>query len=169
MLIAATIHSRPYLNRVGLHGLKAVFRVPRIGIQTIGEGGRQTGSCRHIIDLLEFVHESERYVLNNLHESEFEGRCREADGVVKLTCLQCDDMTPSDYVSNKAFSDWGHVFAGDAVMASAALDRLLHRATVVNIKGQSYRMKEKRSTGLLPGSIALPESNPKGGPRTKTK
>lgn len=37
-------------------------------------------------------------------------------------------------------------FAGDdAVMASAALDRLLHRCTVVNIRGESYRLKEKRS------------------------
>ncbi len=46
--------------------------------------------------------------------------------------------------SNKAFSAWGEVFAGDAVMASAALDRLLHRCTVINIRGDSYRLKEKR-------------------------
>jgi DNA replication protein DnaC len=49
--------------------------------------------------------------------------------------------------SNKAFSSWGEVFAGDAVMASAALDRLLHRCTVVNIRGESYRMKEKLKAG----------------------
>jgi len=46
--------------------------------------------------------------------------------------------------SNKAFSEWGDIFAGDAVMASAALDRLLHRCTVINIRGESYRLKEKR-------------------------
>ncbi|MGC2163700.1 MAG: IS21-like element helper ATPase IstB [Silvibacterium sp.] len=46
--------------------------------------------------------------------------------------------------SNKAFADWGQVFAGDIVMASAALDRLLHRSTVINIRGDSYRLKEKR-------------------------
>ncbi len=46
--------------------------------------------------------------------------------------------------SNKAFADWGQVFGGDAVMASAALDRLLHRSTVINIRGDSYRLKEKR-------------------------
>lgn len=46
--------------------------------------------------------------------------------------------------SNKAFSEWGDVFAGDAVMASAALDRLLHRCTVINIRGESYRLKEKK-------------------------
>jgi DNA replication protein DnaC len=46
--------------------------------------------------------------------------------------------------SNKAFADWGQVFAGDTIMASAALDRLLHRSTVINIRGDSYRLKEKR-------------------------
>ena len=46
--------------------------------------------------------------------------------------------------SNKGFSDWGEIFSEDAIMASAALDRLLHRCTVVNIKGESYRLKEKR-------------------------
>lgn len=49
--------------------------------------------------------------------------------------------------SNKAFSDWGSVFAEDPVMASAALDRLLHRSTVINIRGESYRLKEKRQAG----------------------
>ena len=41
--------------------------------------------------------------------------------------------------SNRGFSDWGQVFA-DQVVAAAILDRLLHHATVVNIKGKSYRM-----------------------------
>lgn len=49
--------------------------------------------------------------------------------------------------SNKSFGSWGEVFAGDAVMASAALDRLLHRCTVVNIRGESYRLKEKLKAG----------------------
>ncbi|MCI0664397.1 MAG: IS21-like element helper ATPase IstB, partial [Acidobacteria bacterium] len=51
--------------------------------------------------------------------------------------------------SNKAFSAWGEVFAGDAVMASAALDRLLHRCTAINISGQSFRMKEKLKAGKI--------------------
>jgi len=49
--------------------------------------------------------------------------------------------------SNKAFSDWASVFAGDAIMASAALDRLLHRATVINIRGDSYRLKTRQRAG----------------------
>ena len=49
--------------------------------------------------------------------------------------------------SNKGFTDWGHVFGGDPVLASAALDRLLHRCTVINIRGDSYRLKDRRKAG----------------------
>ena len=50
--------------------------------------------------------------------------------------------------SNKPFKEWGKVF-GDEVVASAILDRLLHHSTVVNIKGESYRIKDRRKIGLL--------------------
>ena len=50
--------------------------------------------------------------------------------------------------SNKSFVDWGEVF-GDPVLATAILDRLLHHATTLNIKGESYRLREKRRAGLL--------------------
>ena len=55
--------------------------------------------------------------------------------------------------SNKSFLDWGEVF-GDAVLATAVLDRLLHHATTLNIKGESYRLREKRKAGLLRRSTA---------------
>jgi len=45
--------------------------------------------------------------------------------------------------SNKAFADWGMAL-GDGVIASAILDRLLHHSTVFNIRGDSYRLREKR-------------------------
>jgi DNA replication protein DnaC len=48
--------------------------------------------------------------------------------------------------SNRGFGDWGQVFA-DQVVATAILDRLLHHATVVNIKGQSYRMRAHVPSG----------------------
>jgi DNA replication protein DnaC len=41
---------------------------------------------------------------------------------------------------NRGFGDWTQVFA-DAVVAGAIIDRLLHKATVLNIKGKSYRMR----------------------------
>jgi DNA replication protein DnaC len=56
--------------------------------------------------------------------------------------------------SNKSFLDWGEVFS-DPVLATAILDRLLHYSTTLNIKGESYRLKEKRRAGLLGGAGAL--------------
>jgi DNA replication protein DnaC len=50
--------------------------------------------------------------------------------------------------SNKRFADWGEVF-NDQVLATAILDRLLHHATTLNIKGESYRLREKKKAGLL--------------------
>jgi DNA replication protein DnaC len=58
-----------------------------------------------------------------------------------------DRNQPLVLTSNKAFSDWGQVFANDPIMASAALDRLLHRSTVIHIRGDSYRLREKRRAG----------------------
>ncbi len=47
------------------------------------------------------------------------------------------------FTSNKTFSQWNDVFA-DVTIASAILDRVLHHATVINIKGESYRLKERK-------------------------
>lgn len=52
--------------------------------------------------------------------------------------------------SNKGFVDWGEVF-NDQVIATAILDRLLHHSTTLNIKGESYRLKEKKKAGLFAG------------------
>lgn len=43
--------------------------------------------------------------------------------------------------SNKGFEEWGEIF-GDEVMAAALIDRLLHHCHLVNIRGNSYRMRE---------------------------
>jgi DNA replication protein DnaC len=60
--------------------------------------------------------------------------------------------------SNKAFGEWGQVFAEDSVMASAALDRFLHRSTVINIRRESYRLKEKRHAGASSNSVSQMDS-----------
>ncbi len=52
--------------------------------------------------------------------------------------------------SNKSYGDWGSIF-GDTIIATAILDRLLHHSTTVNIRGESYRLKERRRAGLIGG------------------
>jgi hypothetical protein len=50
--------------------------------------------------------------------------------------------------SNLTTSEWGNVF-GDPVVATAILDCLLHQSHAVTIRGDSYRLREKRKSGLL--------------------
>jgi DNA replication protein DnaC len=50
--------------------------------------------------------------------------------------------------SNQSLGAWGEVF-GDTVIASAILDRLLHHSITINIRGESFRLKEKLRAGLL--------------------
>ena len=44
--------------------------------------------------------------------------------------------------TNKSVKDWPEILAGDEVMATAILDRLLHRSHVLNVTGRSYRLKD---------------------------
>jgi DNA replication protein DnaC len=56
--------------------------------------------------------------------------------------------------SNRGFGDWNQVFA-DGVVASAIVDRLLHKATVLNIKGKSYRMRAYQEQQKQEGGAAI--------------
>jgi DNA replication protein DnaC len=58
--------------------------------------------------------------------------------------------------SNRSVGEWGTVF-GDPVVATAILDRLLHHSHVVTIRGDSYRLREKRHSGLIK---TLPPAEP---------
>ena len=60
--------------------------------------------------------------------------------------------------SNKGFGEWGELL-GDAVIASAVLDRLLHHSHVLNIRGESYRLREKRQAGLFSSHHLLGAEN----------
>ena len=50
--------------------------------------------------------------------------------------------------SKKYFSDWGELLS-DTVVATALLDRLLHHAHVMNIRGDTYRLKDRRKSGVM--------------------
>jgi DNA replication protein DnaC len=94
---------------------------------------------------------------------------QQASLLFQVICVRYEKQFSTIITSNKAFAEWGQVFAGDPIMASAALDRLLHRATVINIKGDSYRMREKRQAGLFPGAVALEPATKGATPTTKSK
>ena len=68
--------------------------------------------------------------------------------------------------SNKSFEEWGDVF-GDEVMASALIDRLVHHCHIVNIRGNSYRMKHHAAlaAALRPDSDERPPTTTRRSPR----
>ena len=77
-----------------------------------------------------------------------------------------------DQTSNRGFKEWGEIF-GDNVIAAALLDRLLHSASVVEIAGNSYRLREHAD--LIPDSLKLggkaeaePMKRKTGRPRKQT-
>jgi len=56
------------------------------------------------------------------------------------------------FTSNKSYGAWGEIF-GDHVIAATVLDRILHHCTTINIKGDSYRLKEWRKQGLFSNTL----------------
>jgi len=55
--------------------------------------------------------------------------------------------------SNLSFGQWDETFAGNTALTSAMLDRILHHSHVIQIKGDSYRLREKRKAGIVqPGT-----------------
>jgi len=57
--------------------------------------------------------------------------------------------------SNRAFSAWGEIFGGDTVVAAALIDRLVHHAEIISLKGSSYRLRGKESLAKASISEAL--------------
>jgi DNA replication protein DnaC len=56
------------------------------------------------------------------------------------------------FTSNKSYGEWGEIFQ-DQVIAAAVLDRILHHCTTINIKGESYRLKERKKQGIKIGNM----------------
>jgi hypothetical protein len=68
--------------------------------------------------------------------------------------------------SNKHVRDWPAIFAGDEILTTAILDRLLHHVHVISIDGRSYRLRELGA--LLGTPESAPASPQPGAQRTKT-
>ena len=76
----------------------------------------------------------------------------QASLLFQVICQRYEKQQAIVLTSNKAFADWAQVFAGDAVMASAALDRLLHRGEILKLTG---RRKALVRTSSTPGRTQL--------------
>jgi DNA replication protein DnaC len=70
--------------------------------------------------------------------------------------------------TNQRVSEWGTVF-GDEVLATAILDRLLHHSHTLMISGESYRLREKRKTGLFRSGSATAAPEPEESERKRAE
>jgi DNA replication protein DnaC len=57
--------------------------------------------------------------------------------------------------SNRSFEAWGEIL-GDAMVAAALIDRLVHHATMITLKGKSYRLRERAANSQTPRPRARP-------------
>nr|WP_313956671.1 ATP-binding protein [Aliarcobacter butzleri] len=60
--------------------------------------------------------------------------------------------------SNLVFSQWAQIFGGDKVVTTAILDRVLHHSHVINIQGDSYRLKKKENQISIQIFISLEQN-----------
>jgi DNA replication protein DnaC len=86
----------------------------------------------------------------------------------------CYERTAMILTSNRGFAEWGEIF-GDAVVATALLDRLLHHAVVIQIEGSSYRLREHAQllpehmrSRVPPATAPQPPAKPRGPPKKGT-
>ena len=71
--------------------------------------------------------------------------------------------------SNKHVRDWPEIFAGDEILTTAILDRLLHHVHIVHIDGRSYRLRELDGLLRSPEAASASPNQKGGGNTTRTK
>jgi hypothetical protein len=86
------------------------------------------------------------------------------DGLPADACISSLQIIAKRYdvgsvilTSNLVFGQWDQTFAGDTALTAALLDRLLHHAHVITIRGDSYRLKDRRKAGLLEAKTVTSE------------
>lgn len=52
--------------------------------------------------------------------------------------------------SNLIFTKWQEVLNNDEELTAAILDKLIHHSYIINVQGDSYRLKQKRKAGIIP-------------------
>lgn len=66
----------------------------------------------------------------------------EANAFYQVVNRRYENRSATIVTTNRGLPSWGDLFGGDPVVAAAIVDRLLERATVINVKGPSWRLRE---------------------------
>ena len=134
---------------LGLEAIKKGFTVTFVTLQDLLSALNRASQENRLEEKLKFYLRPKLLILDEIGYLPLNNR--EANFLFQLISSRYEKGS-TVITSNKSYGDWGTIF-GDNVIASAILDRLLHHSHTINIKGESYRLKDKRRAGTVPTLI----------------
>lgn len=132
-------------NALGLEALKQGFKVQMVSASSLIDrlhASRMDGTHKN---LLKTFCETDLLIIDELGFKKINQSC--IDEFFEVISQRYENGA-TIITTNRNFEEWGHIF-GDAVLASAIIDRLVHHAYIVKINGQSYRIKDHVKNGEL--------------------
>ena len=133
---------------VGAKGLRVMFTTAKALITTLGKALYEN----HVEERLKVLTQPKRLIIDEIGYIPID---RQGAHLFFQLVSRLYDRGAILLTSNQSLGAWGEIF-GDAVISSAILDRMLHHATTVNIKGDSYRLREERTAGLVRSTLTTP-------------
>ena len=131
-------------------GIKAIQAGHRVYFLTLHDLVAKAKNARQRQRLDNFLRTLTRYDLLILDEVGYLPlEQHDAIFLFEVVAKRYEAQKASIITSNKTYASWGDIFP-DPVLATALLDRLLHQATTLAIKGDSYRLRHRKAAGLVP-------------------
>ena len=132
-------------------GYRAIMNNVKVRFITAADLMLQLATAHHQGKLKTYLH---RVVLSPklliIDEIGYLPFCREEANLFFNVVAKRYERGSTLLTSNLPFSQWSGAFANDATLTAAMLDRLLHHCHVIQISGESYRLKDKRKIGIAP-------------------
>lgn len=127
-------------------GIKACVAGHRVQFATATQWVMQLAAASHEKKLDAYLRQLERTPLVIVDEVGYLPFDAEAANLFFQLISSRYERASVIVTSNKPFTAWGEIF-GDPVVAAAMIDRLVHHAEILSLKGDSYRLKDKKLTG----------------------
>ena len=129
---------------MGIEAVNAGFKVYFVNSGTLVEGLKNANMKGILEKKLKSLGKYDVLIIDEIGYLPFDGE--DAHCFFQLVSRRYEKSSMI-FTSNKSYGEWGEIF-NDHVIAAAILDRILHHCTTINIKGESYRLKERMKHGL---------------------
>jgi DNA replication protein DnaC len=134
-------------------GIRACLAGDRVLFATATEWVARLGDAQRQGRLAEELRKLERIPLLVVDEVGYIPFDPEAANLMFMLVSSRYERASLIVTSNKPFSAWGEIF-GDEIVAAAMIDRLVHHAEILSLKGDSYRLKDRDLGGRPPAQTA---------------